>query len=291
MSKYLNRGLSATILASFFWSLQAIFFRGIGTGFGTFYPFVVRGLLLAVIFATYLHLSKTYKRIKKEDYKWFILMPTVGFASFSSMFVSLNKLSVGTVLFLHYAGVAVAGFVLGYLFFREKISRMKLVALLLSLTGLFVIFAAPSLKVDIPYLILACASGVGSSLWYLFSKKISSNYSYVQILTVDAVVLFFLASIFVVSFNETFYMPEFSVQWMSIVGMTLATLVGSILVVYGFKFLQAQIASLILLLEVPFGVILAWILFSEIPNGQALIGGGLILAGIAMSNFIKEESS
>lgn len=129
MQKFISKGLVATVIASFLWSLQAIFFRGIGTDFGTFYPFVIRGLLLSVIFGLYVYKRQLYTEIKKKDYKWFILMPTIGFASFSSIFISLNKISVGTVLFLHYSGVLCAGFAFGYLFFKEQFNRVKLIAL------------------------------------------------------------------------------------------------------------------------------------------------------------------
>ena len=290
MQKLLSKGLVATVIASFLWSLQAIFFRSIGTSFGISYPFVIRGLLLSVIFGMYVYTHGIYTPIKKKDYTWFILMPTVGFATFCSIFISLNQISVGTALFLHYSGVLIAGFLFGYVFFKEKLNRAKLIALFLSTTGLFIIFAAPTLTGDIVYLLLAFASGVGSSLWYICSKKLSSHYSYFQILTVDAALLFVFATIFVFAFNEPFYFPEFSLEWMSIIGMTLATLGGSLFVLYGFRLLEAQLASLILLLEVPFGLILAWILFGEIVSLQSLIGGVFILLGVALSNLERSES-
>ena len=284
MYSRLHKGFMALVLASFLYGLQGIFMRLIGTDFGVFYPLVIRAFVIAFLFAALLSMTQDYKRIVPADYKWFFLMPIVGVVAFVTIFVAINHITIGAALFLHYASLTITGFVLGYLIFKERLNRIKFSCLLLSLAGLFLIFYASYLQEDFVYLGLAFVSGVAASAWYLLSKKLSSAYPYSQILMIDSAVVFLLGALFAFFLHETFFLPSFSLQWASVVGLTAVSFVALLLTVYGFRFLQAQIATLVLLLEVVFGLVLALVLFAEIPTLQALIGGTLILAGVALPN-------
>lgn len=290
MHSLLKKGFVALVLASFLYGLQGIFMRLIGTDFGVFYPFVIRGLVIAAIFAVFLYLTHGYKRILSKDYKWFLLMPVVGVAAVVTLFVAINHITIGTTLFLHYASLTITGFVLGYLIFQERVNRIKLLSLLLSLIGLFLIFFASYLQEDFVYLVLAFVSGAASSAWYLLSKKLSSAYPYSQILMIDSAAVFLLCALFAFFLSETFFVPSFSLQWVFVAGLTAVSFAAFLFTVYGFRFLQAQSATLVLLLEVIFGLVLALVLFTEIPTLQALIGGTLILIGVALPNILFKSA-
>lgn len=282
MFSLLNRGFLAILFASFLFGVQSIFMRFIGTGLGVFYPFVIRGFLISVTLYIFLLLTHGFKDIRKKDYVWFLLMPLFGIATFITFFIAINHITIGTVLFLHYASLAITGFAFGYIAFTERLNKVKLSSLLLVLLGLLFIFSLPRLERNLLYFLLALISGSASSAWYLISKKISSKYPYSQILAIDSTIVLLLCALFGILNKETFYFPNISFKWASIVGMTIASFGGYLLTVYGFRFLQAQIASLILLLEVVFGLLLAWIFFFEIPTTQTLLGGFLILIGVAL---------
>lgn len=283
MNSYFNKGLTAMIASSILYGLQGVFIRFIGVSFGIFYPFVIRGIIISGILFTFLYLSKTFKKINSRDYKWFILMSLSGIIAIISVFIAYNNLTIGTVLFAYYAGLALSGFLFGYLFFKEKINTVKATALILSLTGIFLVFSSPILQKELLFLLPALVSGIGSSLWFIASKKIS-KYPYSQILAVDSLVVFTICLIISVAVGENISFPSFSIQWMSVFGLTAVSLGAFLLSVYGFRLLQAQVASLLLLLEVIFGVFLGWIFFSEILTSQVLIGGCLILIGASLPN-------
>ncbi len=59
------------------------------------------------------------------------------------------------------------------------------------------------------------------------------------------------------------------------------------LVFYGFKHLEAQIGSLIVLSELIFVLVLGFVFYQEVPTVMQLIGGGFILAGMIVPQFIK----
>jgi len=283
MNSFFNKGLIAIIVSSFLYGLQGVFIRLIGVSFGIFYPFVIRGIIISSILFIFLYFSKTFKKIISRDYKWFILMSLSGIISFIAIFIAYNNLTIGTVLFVYYAGLALNGFLFGYFFFNEKINTVKAIALILSLTGIFLVFSSSILQKELLFLLLALVSGIASSFWFITSKKIST-YPYSQILAVDSLVVFIVCLIISVVVGEHMSFPSLSIQWISVFGLTAVSLGAFLLSVYGFRLLQAQVASLLLLLEVVFGVFLGWIFFSEIPTSQALIGGGLILIGVSLPN-------
>lgn len=284
------RGIILIIATSFFYGLQGIFFRLIGNNLGIFYPFVIRGFIIASILFIFIYFSKGFKNIKSHDYKWFLLMPLSGIVSFITVFIAYNNLTIGTVLFIFFAAFAISGFVLGYLLFKEKLNKIKAISLALSLAGLFLVFFGTYSGGNLLFLSLSAISGVATSIWYIASKKISSNYSPSQILAIDSLLVFVICFIISIVLKEQLSPPNFSIPWVSVFGMTAVSLGAFITVVYGYKFLSAQIASLLLLAEVPFGIILAWIFFSEIPSLTALLGGIIILFGVALPNFKKTRT-
>lgn len=258
--------------------------RLIGTDFGVFYPFAVRGLVISVILFVFLYLKSGFKKIAPSDYKWFGLMPIFGLLSFITIFIAFSYLTIGTVLFIHYAAFTLGGFLFGYLGFKERLNHIKFISLALSLTGLALIFSTSFSRGELLYFLLAFIAGIGAIGWYLSSKKISSRYPYSQILAIDSALVFILCLIFAILRQENLSAPNFSTQWVSVFGLTVVSLFAFILTIYGFRILQAQIATLILLLEVVFGLILAWIFFQEIPTSLALLGGLLIFIGVILPN-------
>jgi len=54
--------------------------------------------------------------------------------------------------------------------------------------------------------------------------------------------------------------------------------------VYGFKRVEAQIGSLILLFDIVIGIILGYLIFKESISFMAMIGGSLILVAIILPN-------
>jgi drug/metabolite transporter (DMT)-like permease len=56
------------------------------------------------------------------------------------------------------------------------------------------------------------------------------------------------------------------------------------LIIYGFKYLDSQKGSLLMLLEVVFGVIVGFLVYQETLSWGAVLGGLLILLGVALPN-------
>ncbi len=65
-----------------------------------------------------------------------------GLVATVAVFVAFNYLTVGTTLLVLYGCSTLGGYLLGKLFFNEKLSSTAIFSLLLTLCGLFLIFPA-----------------------------------------------------------------------------------------------------------------------------------------------------
>jgi len=84
--------------------------------------------------------------------------------------------------------------------------------------------------------------------------------------------------------NEKITLPSLSLPWLGILGYSIAAIGSSIFTIKGFKYLQAQIGSLVMLLEPIFGAFVGWLLYKEMLSVNFIFGAILILVGIALPN-------
>ncbi|MBI3887768.1 DMT family transporter, partial [Candidatus Microgenomates bacterium] len=232
--------------------------------------------------------------IKNSDYVWFVLMIIPGLIALVSMFIAFNYLSLGTVLFTYYAVSTLGSYLLGKILFNEQLDKIKITSLVLSLVGLYFTFSDSLKPGNINYLLLACSAGLGTAGWTIVSKKISSKYSVNQILIMDSLLMVVVGLPIAIFKNEPVSLPSFTLPWFGILGYSIAAIGSSVFTLKGFKLLQAQIGSIILLVEPIFGALLGYLIYREIFTTGSIIGAILILLGVAIPNinfyFSKNDS-
>jgi drug/metabolite transporter (DMT)-like permease len=280
-------GLTYLIIALLSHSLYGVFSRIIGIGFGQVFQVVARSAILLAFFLVLICIQGKWKKIEKKNYKWYLFMIIPGLIALISMFTAFNKLPLGTVLFTYYAVSTLGGYILGFMLYREKINRIKFISLLLSFFGLYLIFFNSIRPGNITYLLLACLAGLGAAAWNTVSKKISNKYSTVQILFMDSLLLVLFGLPISFFLHEPITFPSFTLPWLGIVGYAIAAIGSSIFTIKGFKYLQAQTGSLIMLLEPVFGAIIGLLVYKEIIGLYTAIGAFLILIGAALPNLRK----
>ncbi|MDP3093513.1 MAG: DMT family transporter [bacterium] len=291
MDKNKALGIISLVFAAFLWSLWGVFSRLLGLGFGIFYQAFSRGLILFLILFACLLLTRSWKRILPTDYKWFLGMSLSELLSVVCFFVAINYLAIGLTLFVFYAASTLGGYFLGSVLFQERLTRIKIISLLISFAGLFVIFSATLEQTNPLYLLLSALSGFGFAGWQVFSKKVSSQYSLIQVMAIDNLIFTLASLIFVLAFKETIILPSFSLVWLILILFAFLVLGASFLNIYGFRRLEAQKGSLIMLSEVVFGVFFGWLFYKEFLTIYSLIGGALILFGAALPNINLEKKS
>lgn len=267
------RGLVSLTLAAMTYGLFAIISRSVGYSLPLFYQNWTRCLVATLLLV---YGFRTWPTVHRTDWPWIIFRSLAGIVSFILFFISVQILPVGLTYFIFYGGSTIGGYLLGRFMFAEKTTRLRLISLTLALTGLAFIYGV-SIHTNAPfYLLLSMLSGTGFAFWNAISKKLD-RYSAIQLTFWDnaiATILYIIASLIM---RESWPITDTSMA--QILSLTLGVffVVTGLLVVYGFRKVDVQIGSLIMLTEILFAIIYAFFFFGELPAPSASVGGALIL--------------
>lgn len=239
---------------------------------------------MAIVLILLYPLRLKFKPILKEDLKWIIAWAVIGSSSMIFLFVAFNNLPIGTVYFLLYSVMIIVGYLSGSILYKEKLNAVKLIALLLAFLGMSLIYSLNIPKDKVIYAVFCLISGSMVGLWDTLSKKFSKNYPELQLVFIDAfstVIVSFIGWLFIKDAIPSTVNSQ-SWVWLIIYSVTQVITVG--LVIYGFKHLEAQIASIILPVEVVFATIFGYVVFKETLPLATLIGGLMIASAAILPN-------
>lgn len=269
------KGLLFIVLAAASYGLYGIYSRLIGQNFGEFSQSWTRNTIILIILGLFLIITKTWKKIKRNDWKWMILWPLSDVVSIVLLYITFNNLSIGTSYFLLYATMIIGGFIFGNLLYKEQLNNTKIASIILSLLGLSLIFSVEFSMEKLQFIIFGLLSGISTALWNTLSKKVSDRYPNAQLVFVDASVALCATLIGSLIVKDSAPLLTNSVwTWQVLYAVTQISAVA--FVILGFRYLEAQTASVILPIEVIFAVFFGFLFFHEILPPKTLLGGLLI---------------
>lgn len=283
MSNKQFQGLISLVLAALFYGLYGVLSRIISMDFGAVFQVVARDTIVLGILTLYILKLKKWKKVIKSDYKWFFLMTFPGIVSIVAIFIAFNNLALGTAMFAFYAASTLASYLLGFTLFKEKLTWKKITSLFTSFIGLYLMFFSLFSAGKIIFLILACVSGIGSAGWNVISKKVSKKYAITQVRLIDSSLTILIGLPLALLLKEP-SLPALTEPWLGVFLYAVVAVLSSLLLINGFRHLQAQVGSLILLLEPVFAAFFGWLFYKEVLTIYSLVGGLLILFGAALPN-------
>lgn len=284
MSKQLKGSLSLLVLTSLY-GFYGIYNRMIGNTFGTFSQNWIRNLIIVVVLALiFILFKKKLIPINRRDLLWVLSWLASGSIIMLLLFVSFNHISISTVYFLFYSTMIISGFISGRILFHEKINITKGISITLALTGLFFIYSLSIKSGELPYVLSSLFAGLILGFWNTVSKKFSSNYPNLQLVFLDALASTIVAVIGAILIKESLPVFNFSSGWFWMLAYALTQIAAVGLVIYGFKNLEAQIASVIMPVEVIFASLFSYLIFREVLPISTIIGGFLIASAAFLPN-------
>lgn len=285
------RGSGLLLAAAFLYGLYGVYSRFIGEDFGSFFTIGVRATIMSILLIAYVFLSHRWKPVDKKDIKWFAAMILPGIIAIVSVFIAFNHLPVGTVYFTLYASSTLFSYLIGKLFFEEKINKIKLTSLLICLMGLLVIFRETMGKGEMFYLFLAIVVGLGTAAWNIFSKKVTAKYSLIQVLTIDSLITVVVALPVAIILSEPVSLPSLTTPWLVVLVFALTSITTSLLTIGGFKLVEAQKGSLIMLSEPVFGALFGYLFFKETVSSLFTLGALLIMVGMVLPILNEDKTT
>ena len=279
--EFLHRQQAAVSLvsAAAIWGMFGIYSRILGENFDVFTQFFARNLVMIFIVmgfvAVFAH--RTWNALEKHDLGWIFGWVGTRAIAMILFFISVQNIQVGMAVLMFYAGSLINAYVMGAVLCSERLSARKGIAIILVLVGLLIIGFSDLDFSSFLNVGFALLSGIFGAAGNVFSKKFKGEYPATQLVIVDAFFNALLMLPLLLWFGSTGPALDVSLPWIIILVYAFSQFLANRLVIYGFRNLEAQKASLILPIDIVFASLFGFIFFKEIPTENMLIGGIFIL--------------
>lgn len=281
-----GRGSLYIVIAAFFFGTYGIWSKMMSGVFDDFFQSWTRSLIVVVVMIPIGIIFKKLKKIEKKDIKWYLAYSLPGAITVPTMFYAYTQLSVGTVLILFYSMLTISTYVYGIIFFKEKMTPVKIISLILGIAGLIATYSL-NFKEGIFPMIITIISGICAGTESVFTKKLSDKYSDIQLTIGVYLVCFILTFVCFLLINKfSFNIQSTAEAWIGNIGHAIVGILSFLFMVKGYELLEPSIAGIIGLLEIPVGIVLALIIFGEAIGISTIIGGGLIIVASMLPNLV-----
>lgn len=258
------------IIATFFAALSSVLVRFVK--YTDIYYISLFTLFFASAILFIISALKKEKLLIKKDAYLFLLGLSQAFTWFFLFWsILLNPISVSMLVF--YTSPAIV-LILSPFLLGEKLEKIGIIAIIFAFLGLFLILN-PFAKIDFSIigLIFSVVASFSYALNIISARKLKEKSP--LSLSFFSHFLGFVILLALLPFfkNNSIYIPDLEI--LSIIGICSG--ISYFFLYSGLKFLIAQKASILMLFEPVFAIILGIFLFSEIPGISIIFGGICIL--------------
>lgn len=283
------------IVAGTLWGIISIFVNQLRIiGFNSMQVVSIRVLFSALVLVFYLLLKDRQQlKIKLKDIPLFIGTGVGSIIFFNYCYFEAIDIIGGAsipALLLYTAPIFVM--ILSVILFKEKITKKKLISLVMTFLGLALVTGAfsSSDKISIFALLLGLGSGLGYALYSIFGKFLVDKYSAITIITYTFVV----ATIFSVPFSGIVQNFDLLISLKGILSALALAVVSTVLpfLLYtkGLYGMEAGKASILATVEPFVATIVGVLFFKETMTSFKIIGMLLVLLAIIILNVNKKST-
>jgi len=206
-------------------------------------------------------------------------------------FNAVQLLSVGVALLLEYMGIIL---VVGWLWFRtgRPPRRLTIAGSVAAVVGLVLVLdLVGDTRIDVVGVLWGLGAAVGLAVFFVLSAKSDNELPPLAMasggMTIGAVTLIALGAVGVLPMQanvDDVVLAGRQVNWLvpiiglSVVAAAFAYVVG----ISAARVLGSKLASFVGLTEILFAVLFAWLFLGQLPTVMQLLGGLLIIAGVAL---------
>ena len=296
----MTRGLLIGLIASLAFGSSGAFVKPLlEAGWSPAAAVAVRTLIAAVVLAPFALVALRGKWRTIWAARWRIVgMALVGVAGTQlAYFLAIERMPVGSAILIEYlAPVLLVG--LAWVRTRKAPAVVVIVGTVAAIAGLVLVVGPGSLtSVDGLGVFFAFLAAIGAASYYLIAARPSEGLPPVALawlgLVVGSLALFLVGITRLIPFTLVFSDVEMlgtPTPWwvpLGIVGIV-ATAIAYAASIRATSLLGSRLMSFVGLLEVVFATLFAWLLLGETLTLTQLLGGLLILAGIA---FVQSEKT
>ncbi len=217
----------------------------------------------------------------------FAVFCVTGVTSTTFFILSVTQIKAANSVFYLYVASFVSSFLIGSVFLKERTTVQKSMALVLAFAGL-VVFSYPIQMTSVMGIAFGLLAGLSDTLHftsqsYLKEVKRHTLLFYSYLFGGSALGLWALIS------HEKLLQPVSAVLVIAIVILGFLNLLLGEALLYGFNNFQLNKGTIIVAGELPFAIIVNFIVLHEVPTIAEAIGATLIFAAILISNVPMER--
>lgn len=284
----MNRAFIFIITGAFLWGTISYYVKNLYTyGFSPMEVVTIRVVTAAMILVCYLFITsmKSLRLHQWTDMKYFIGTGIFSIIFFNyCMFKTIELSTVPISAALLYTAPAFV-IILSFLLFQERITRHKIVSLVLTLTGTaLVVGLLPLNSGSIPMatIVIGLGSGLGYALYSIFSKFALTKYSTLTITTYTFVVAAITLLPFF-PFQEKFHLfLDMEVLFYAFGLGFLPTAVAYIIYTYGLHHTEASKAAILSTMEPVVATFTGILIFTEPFSVLQFVGMGCIIGAVIL---------
>ncbi|MBU3175012.1 DMT family transporter [Clostridium estertheticum] len=260
--------------------LAKLSYRG---GANTYSTLFLRFLFAAIMLFYYLKTKGISMKLTKKQSILILIIGVFGFTlTTSSLYMSYNYIGIGMASMIFYIYPSIVT-ILAYMFYKEKIYSRKIISLIISLMGIYILIDKASVSFNIKGIILALIAAVLYSLYVLgaSNKEFKNINSYVltfYISCASATVMFIAAmSTNNFSIHITFY---------ALVAILLIAFISTVVALMAFlegvRLIGPSKASILSTIEPIVSLILGIIILGEPISSRIIIGSIMIVLSVVI---------
>lgn len=263
-------GVTLMVLASAAFSAMSACVKALGPAF----PFAEAVLVRALLGLPLLLLLARAQRVPLRMHRpaLLLLRALLGFVGISSLFFALQRAPLAIVTLLNRLQPLFVAMLAPWLL-GERTTRGTALVLLVSLAGTALVLRPASAHFDLPALV-ALVGAVFSALAHLAVRRLSASDHPLLIVIAFSLVEILGGTAFSLG---RFVVPSLP-QWGLLIGTGLAGTAGQLLMTHAYVHDEAPRVAAASYSSVVWALAIGYLVWRELPDPLALLGGGLIVA-------------
>ena len=237
-------------------------------------------------------LHPAWLRVQRRDLPWLMgLGGSLGiFHVFWNLGVSLNGPAVATV---QQAAMPAIVAVVAWLIWREPLTWNKVLALILTFAGTVLVSGLQVLgqaQITLPGMLAGLGIPFTYAGWNLFCKKARESHGPLATWTFG----FGFGALVLLPFQ--FFTPQPwpvpASSWLWFAGLiTISTILGFSVYAFGLGRLQASVATILAMVEIPVVAVYAYLLLGEQMTADQILGALLVIGGVLLLSWRRREKA
>ncbi|AEC51526.1 hypothetical protein PNA2_0610 [Pyrococcus sp. NA2] len=277
MNERAMRGYLLVFLAASMWGTLGIFAKFLYQFNLSTYTIIFYRVIFALIFLfVYLKIKGIPILVPRERLKFYVVYAFFSIFLFYSLYFYTVKISsVSFAVLMLYTAPAYS-IILGKLFFNEKITKKKVIAVILVVSGVLSLNYG-GISFTTKAIVVGLASGITYALYGVFAKMAVKREEPERVLFN----VLLLGSLFLLPFTD-FKVPIESIPYLLALAF-FPTFLGYILYNTALKTVEVSKASVIATIEPVVAMTLAFLIFGEKLTMFQLFGGAMIILGAILA--------